>query len=78
MASNQFIGQFGNLTFSTKLVSWVGVENDIIAAIRDPSAVTKIALTPDDRGTLIRWAIVVPGAAALLLFGVSLLRTRRG
>lgn len=78
VASNHFIGQFGNLTFSTKLVSWVGVENDIIAAIRDPSAVTKIALTPDDRGSLIRWAIVVPGAAALLLFGVCLLRTRRG
>jgi hypothetical protein len=78
VASNQFIQQFGNASFSQKLVSWVGIENDIIAAVRDPSGVTKLALTPADRGTLIRWSIVAPALVLLGLFVVTWLRSRRG
>jgi hypothetical protein len=78
VGSNQFIQQFGNASFSEKLVSWVGQENDIIAAVRDPSGVTKLALTADDRGSLIGWAIVAPAVLALTVFGLLLLRTRRG
>jgi hypothetical protein len=78
LAANQFIDRFGNLTFATSLVSWVGVENDIIAASRDPSGIRKIAITEDDRARLIREAIAFPAVLGAVGFAFALGRARRG
>ena len=77
LASNTFLGRFGNSTFAGQLVSWVAIENDIIAASRDPGGPAKLALTQNDRGRLIRSAIVAPGALTSVAFGLALLRLRR-
>ncbi|HVW32642.1 MAG TPA: DUF4350 domain-containing protein [Acidimicrobiia bacterium] len=77
LASNTFLGRFGNSTFASQLVSWVAVENDIIAASRDPGGPAKLALTQADRGRLIRSAIAAPGGLTALAFALALLRLRR-
>jgi ABC-type transport system involved in multi-copper enzyme maturation permease subunit len=77
LASNNFLGKFGNSTFASQLVSWVAIENDIIAASRDPGGPAKLALTQNDRGRLIRSAIVAPGALTSVAFALALLRLRR-
>jgi hypothetical protein len=76
-ASNKYLLRFGNATFATQLVSWVAIENDIIAAARDPGGVAKLALTQNDRGRLIRSAVVAPSGVTLVLFALALLRLRR-
>lgn len=78
VAANQFIDRFGNLTFMTTLVSWVGVENDIIAAARDPSGILKLAITEGDRARLIREAIAYPASFGAAGFLFALIRLRRG
>jgi ABC-type transport system involved in multi-copper enzyme maturation permease subunit len=77
LASNTFLGRFGNSTFAGQLVSWVAIENDIIAASRNPGGPAKLALTQDDRGRLIRSAIVAPGGITSVAFVLALLRLRR-
>lgn len=77
LASNTFLGRFGNSTFASQLVSWVAIENDIIAAARNPGGAAKLALTQDDRGRLIRRAIAAPGGVTSVAFTLSLLRLRR-
>jgi hypothetical protein len=77
LASNTFLGRFGNSTFAGQLVSWVAIENDIIAASRDPGGPAKLALTQTDRGRLVRSAIVAPGAVTSVAFALTLLRLRR-
>ncbi len=77
LASNTFLGRFGNSTFAGQLVSWVAIENDIIAAARDPGGPAKLALTQTDRGRLVRSAIVAPGAVTSVAFALALLRLRR-
>jgi hypothetical protein len=77
VASNNFLGRFGNSTFASQLVSWVAIENDIIAASRNPGGPAKLALTQNDRGRLIRSAIVAPGALTSVAFALALLRLRR-
>jgi hypothetical protein len=78
LAANQFIDRFGNLTFATGLVSWVAIEDDVIAASRDPAGVRKLPLVEDDRSRIIRRAVVYPslgcGAGFLLMWR----RARRG
>ena len=64
-------------TFATQLLSWVAIENDIVAASRDPGGATKLALTQDDRGRLVRSAVVAPSGVTLVLFILALLRLRR-
>lgn len=78
MVANQFGDRFGNMTFAQSLVAWVGAENDIIAAARDPQGVVKLAITQDDRGRLIREAVVFPALIGFAVFGVMLVRLRRG
>lgn len=78
MMANQFVDRFGNMTFAEGLVSWVGIENDIIAASRDPVGVAKLAITEADRGRLIREGIVFPGLLGFLGFAIVLIRLRRG
>jgi ABC-type transport system involved in cytochrome c biogenesis permease component len=78
VGANQFVDRFGNLTFATSLVSWVGTENDIIAAARDPSGIRKLAITEGDRARLIREAIVLPALLAAVVFAFALVRVRRG
>jgi ABC-2 type transport system permease protein len=78
LGANQFIDRFGNLTFATGLVSWVAIEDDIIAAARDPVGVTKLALVEDDRARLVRRAVVYPALIGAAGFGAMLLRARRG
>ncbi|HEV7861400.1 MAG TPA: GldG family protein, partial [Acidimicrobiia bacterium] len=77
LASNTFLGRFGNSTFASQLVSWVAIENDIIAASRNPGGPAKLALTQVDRGRLIRSAIVAPSALTGVAFALALLRLRR-
>ncbi|HET9770146.1 MAG TPA: DUF4350 domain-containing protein [Acidimicrobiia bacterium] len=77
LASNTFLGRFGNSTFASQLVSWVAIENDIIAASRNPGGPAKLALTQRDRGRLIRRAVVAPGGLTAVAFGLTLLRLRR-
>ncbi|MEW6477412.1 MAG: DUF4350 domain-containing protein [Actinomycetota bacterium] len=77
VASNTFLGRFGNSKFASQLVSWVAIENDIIAASRNPGGPAKLALTQDDRGRLIRSAIVAPGGVTAVAFVLTLLRLRR-
>jgi ABC-type transport system involved in multi-copper enzyme maturation permease subunit len=77
LASNTFLSRFGNSTFAAQLVSWVAIENDIIAASRNPGGPAKLALTQDDRGRLIRRAVIAPGGLTSLGFGLALLRLRR-
>ncbi|MDQ1492516.1 MAG: gliding motility-associatede transport system auxiliary component [Actinomycetota bacterium] len=77
LASNTFLGRFGNSTFAGQLVSWVAIENDIIAASRDPGGPAKLALTQTDRGRLVRRAIVAPGGLTSVAFALALLRLRR-
>jgi hypothetical protein len=77
VASNTFLGRFGNSTFASQLVSWVAIENDIIAASRNPGGPAKLALTQDDRGRLIRRAVVAPGGLTSVAFVLALLRLRR-
>jgi hypothetical protein len=78
VAANQFIGRFGNTAFATNLVSWIAIENDIIAASRDPGGVQRIALTQSNRNELIREAIVIPALVPLLVCAAMILRVRRG
>jgi len=77
LASNTFLGRFGNSSFASQLVSWVAIENDIITASRDPGGPAKLALTQNDRGRLVRSAIVAPGAVTSVAFALALLRLRR-
>ena len=77
LASNTFLSRFGNSTFASQLVSWVAIENDIIAASRNPGGPAKLALTQADRGRLIRRAVVAPGGLTAVAFGLTLLRLRR-
>jgi hypothetical protein len=76
-ATNKYLLRFGNGTFATQLVSWVAIENDIVAAARNPGGATKLALTQEDRGRLVRSAVVAPSAVTLVLFVLALLRLRR-
>jgi ABC-type transport system involved in multi-copper enzyme maturation permease subunit len=76
-ATNKYLLRFGNGTFATQLVSWVAIENDIVAASRNPGGATKLALTQEDRGRLVRSAVVAPSAVTLVLFVLALLRLRR-
>ena len=78
LAANQFLDRFGNLTFATGLVSWVAIEDDIIAAARDPVGIHRLALVEDDRARLVRRAVVYPSVAGAVGFGIMLLRLRRG
>lgn len=78
IAANQFIDRFGNLAFATGLVSWVAIEDDVIAAMRDPAGVRKLPLVEDDRSRIIRRAVVYPSLATSAGFIVMWLRARRG
>jgi hypothetical protein len=78
MAANQFIDRFGNLTFATGLVSWVAIQDDVIAAMRDPAGVRKLPLVEDDRSRVVRRAVVYPSLATSAGFVVMWRRARRG
>lgn len=78
LASNQFIDRFGNLTFATGLVSWVAIEDDVIAAARDPVGVRKLALVEDDRARVVRRSVVYPALLGAFGFVATWRRMRRG
>ena len=75
-ATNKYLLRFGNGTFATQLLSWVAIENYIVAAARVPGGATKLALTQEDRGRLSvrRWWRPAGSRSPLVL---ALLRLRR-
>ena len=74
VAANGYFDRLGNGEFSTRLVSWVARQDDLISAMRPVRGVPRLVLTEDDRGGYIRNAIVFPALAA---FAVLLLMWRR-
>jgi ABC-2 type transport system permease protein len=78
VASNRFVAMWGNKQFLTSLVQWVGMENDIITAHRDPGGVYKLVLTRAQRDDLVRRSIVFPALAMLVPLPISLYRLKRG
>ncbi len=78
VAANGHFDRLGNGEFSTRLVSWVARQDDLISAMRPVRGVPRLELTEDDRGGYIRNAIVFPALAAFALLLVTLRRSRAG
>ena len=78
VAANGHFDRLGNAEFTTRLVSWVARQDDVISAMREVRGVPRLALVEDDRGWFIRSAIVIPALVALAFLLLSVLRSRRG
>ena len=78
VAANGYFDRLGNGEFSTRLVSWVARQDDLISAMRPVRGVPRLVLTEDDRGGYIRNAIVFPALAAFALLLFTLRRSRVG
>jgi len=78
LATNRFFGLYGNRQFLTALVQWVGSENDIISANRDPGGVYKLVLTRAQKSDLTRRGIAFPALAVLLPLPLTFYRLKRG
>ncbi|MCY3561648.1 MAG: Gldg family protein [bacterium] len=78
VAANGHFDRLGNGEFSTRLVSWVARQDDLISAMRPVRGVPRLVLTEDDRGGYIRNAIVFPALAAFALLLFTLRRSRAG
>ena len=78
VAANGHFDRLGNGEFSTRLVSWVARQDDLISAMRPLRGVPRLVLTEEDRGGYIRNAIVFPAVAAFALLLLTLRRSRRG
>lgn len=78
VAANGYFDRLGNGEFSTRLVSWVARQDDLISAMRPVRGVPRLVLTENDRGGYIRNAIVFPAALAFALLLVTLRRSRAG
>ncbi len=78
VASNRFVDLFGNADLVTGLIQFVGRENDVIAAGRDPGGVYKLVLTSAQKADVVRRGIVLPSIAVILPVPLMLWRLRRG
>ncbi len=78
VAANGHFDRLGNGEFSTRLVSWVARQDDLISAMRPVRGVPRLVLTEGDRGGYIRNAIVFPALAAFALLLLTLRRSRTG
>ena len=78
LATNRFFGLYGNRQFLTALVQWVGSENDIISANRDPGGIYKLVLTRAQKSDLTRRGIAFPALAVLLPLPLTFYRLKRG
>jgi hypothetical protein len=78
VASNRFVDLFGNADLVTGLLQFVGQENDVIAAGRDPGGVYKLVLTSAQKADVVRRGIVLPSIAVILPVPLALWRLRRG
>lgn len=78
VAANGYFDRLGNGEFSTRLVSWVARQDDLISAMRPVRGVPRLVLTEDDRGGYIRNAIVFPALASFALLLFTLRRSRVG
>jgi ABC-type transport system involved in multi-copper enzyme maturation permease subunit len=78
IATNRLIQFLGNREFTSRLVQWVGREDDLIAAAREATGLYRIAITESQQQGLVRKAIVLPTLAALVPFPVAWYRLRRG
>ena len=78
VAANGYFDRLGNGEFSTRLVSWVARQDDLISAMRPVRGVPRLVLTEDDRGGYIRNAIVFPALASFALLLLTWRRSRAG
>ena len=78
VAANGYFDRLGNGEFSTRLVSWVARQDDLISAMRPVRGVPRLVLTEGDRGGYIRNAIVFPALAAFALLLLTWRRSRAG
>jgi hypothetical protein len=78
LASNRYLDFYGNREFVTALVQWVGLENDLVSANREPGGFYKLVLTRNQKNGLIREGIVLPTLALLVPLPWAVLRLRRG
>lgn len=78
VAANGYFDRLGNGEFSTRLVSWVARQDDLISAMRPVRGVPRLVLLEEARGRYIRNAIVFPALAAFALLLMALRRSRAG
>lgn len=78
LATNRWSGVMGNQRFMTALVQWVGMENDLVTAYRDPGTTSKLILTAGQKSRMIRQSVVLPTLSVLVLLPLTVIRLRRG
>lgn len=78
MASNRYQKTAANQDFFIRLVQKVAQDDDIISAYREIGQNATFTITGEQRRTLIRQTVVLPGLAALVFVPFVLWRLKRG
>ncbi len=78
VASNDYQKSFGNQEFFIRLLQNIAQDDAIVSAYREIGESSKFAITGEQRRTLIRQTVVLPGLAAMIFIPFVLWRLRRG
>jgi ABC-type uncharacterized transport system involved in gliding motility auxiliary subunit len=78
MASNRYQKTAANQEFFIRLVQKVAQDDELISAYREIGQNATFTITGDQRRTLIRQTVVLPGLAALVFVPFVLWRLKRG